>query len=296
MDIAHPILGHLDSLTFGYSSCSWQSSGTTVNGVYRPKKFKIEFTYFDWALNRENYIKAVNAVEQKTLSVIKDYKNDNMSDREKVIKIHEYLIKTTVYDRNGKYCNTPYGALIDGKTICGGYSYAFQYICEELDIPCVIAFGTTDNPDDAHVWNKVKLGDNWYIVDLTLDNNDDTIPNYTPKFSLFTADSEYKGAIEVDFDGIEEPQATDTKNSYYEATGAAFSDYTKALKYVETKAKGALPRYIALELSDTAVYNKFKNGAFWDDLVATGVFNGKSGVSAQWWFRDDSKVIIIKCQ
>lgn len=55
--------------------------------------------------------------------------------------------------------------------VCEGYARAFQALCNQLDIPCVLVDGPaaeslTDTPE-YHMWNYVQVDDGWYAVDVT---------------------------------------------------------------------------------------------------------------------------------
>ena len=66
-----------------------------------------------------------------------------------------------------------YSALLfdDGyDPVCDGYAKAFQMVCQELDIPCVLASSQT------HMWNNVKMDDGeWYNLDLTWDDSGEEV-------------------------------------------------------------------------------------------------------------------------
>ena len=66
-----------------------------------------------------------------------------------------------------------YSALLfdDGyDPVCDGYAKAFQMVCQELGIPCVLASSQT------HMWNNVKMDDGeWYNLDLTWDDSGEEV-------------------------------------------------------------------------------------------------------------------------
>ena len=54
--------------------------------------------------------------------------------------------------------------------VCEAYARAFKILCNKKNIPCVLVDGyaTSDsNPGEAHMWNYVQVGTNWYAVDVT---------------------------------------------------------------------------------------------------------------------------------
>lgn len=70
------------------------------------------------------------------------------------------------------YTQTIYGALMSGQTICAGYSKMYTLLCNAFGIECVPAISKT------HGWNYVRYGNDWYGVDLTWDDADDTTRSY----------------------------------------------------------------------------------------------------------------------
>ncbi len=90
---------------------------------------------------------------------------------EKVQQISEYLCENIVYDEEPELAHTTYGALVEGRAVCQGYSAAFSAICQEAGIRSYAVSGTTQlsfGQTGKHVWNIVKLEDgNWYELDLT---------------------------------------------------------------------------------------------------------------------------------
>jgi len=65
------------------------------------------------------------------------------------------------------------GCLEGKKTICSGIAFAFERCMTELGIENMLIMGYVgkrEKPsilDINHVWNKVKIDDNWYNVDVT---------------------------------------------------------------------------------------------------------------------------------
>ena len=88
---------------------------------------------------------------------------ENMSDREKVRKVHDYLTNNITYGYNDKF-DSAYGALVNGIAICTGYSDTFSLFMDKLDIP---NYKVVSN---NHVWNVVNLDGNWQHIDLTWDD------------------------------------------------------------------------------------------------------------------------------
>ena len=115
----------------------------------------------------------------------------DMSDEEVELAINQYLCDTIIYDE-GALANaeendfmyvdptfndsfTAYGALINGKCVCSGYAAAFKLLCDKAGLESIVVTGILDG-GLSHAWNKIKLEDEWQIVDVT-NNDTDYISN-----------------------------------------------------------------------------------------------------------------------
>lgn len=106
--------------------------------------------------------------KDKIFSVARSITNDSMTDRQKASAVEHWLVDNVQYDRSNYYNGTIperdfaiEGPMLYGLSVCEGYSMAFSYFMKVLNIPCRIVVGSN------HAWNKVKLGDTWYYVDVT---------------------------------------------------------------------------------------------------------------------------------
>lgn len=90
-------------------------------------------------------------------------------------QIHELICDELVYMEGDVmsdltdpfYTQTVYGALINGETVCAGYTKLYAMLCNYFGIDC-IAVTSSD-----HAWNEVRYGDHWYIVDVTWNDTRD---------------------------------------------------------------------------------------------------------------------------
>lgn len=126
-------------------------------------KVEIKHTY------TEDEIKKLNA---KVDEIINKTITNEMSTRDKIKAIHDYIINHTEYDTlktkniNDKtyHSNTAYGVLIEGYGICSGYSDAMKLFLDKLNI---INYKISN---DQHIWNLVYLDGKWFHLDLTWDD------------------------------------------------------------------------------------------------------------------------------
>lgn len=71
---------------------------------------------------------------------------------------------------------TAYGALVNGKAVCEGYSRAMQLLCGYAGLQCILLRGTGDGGN--HMWNGIDIDGNWYHLDVTWCDNTALIYNY----------------------------------------------------------------------------------------------------------------------
>lgn len=105
---------------------------------------------------------------------------EGMSDYERELAIHDYIIENASYDSNALSAlpffepdpdNTnPYGALVNGRAVCSGYSSAFQLFMDLIGVECITVEGEGNPTREEHAWNMVRLEGDWYCVDVTWDD------------------------------------------------------------------------------------------------------------------------------
>ena len=89
------------------------------------------------------------------------------SNYEKEKYVHDALASAVTYDLTADMNQSAYSALVNGKSVCAGYARAYQYLLQQLGIPCYYCTGYSGGD---HAWNIVKLEDGYYNVDVTWDD------------------------------------------------------------------------------------------------------------------------------
>ncbi|MBQ6323690.1 MAG: hypothetical protein IJI22_02530 [Bacilli bacterium] len=97
--------------------------------------------------------------------------NENLSARDNIKNIHDYIVNTTKYDSARTDYGTinyrsdiAYGPLFEGYGICGGYTDLMQLFLERLNIKSYRI------SSDNHIWNAIYLDNTWYHLDVTWDD------------------------------------------------------------------------------------------------------------------------------
>ena len=90
--------------------------------------------------------------------------------------VHDTLLKNCTYANDVKSVSdgweyfTSYGAIVNGSAVCEGYSKAMQMLLSITGIPSYIIRGEADGV--KHMWNLVKLGEEWYHLDSTWNDSE----------------------------------------------------------------------------------------------------------------------------
>ena len=155
-----------------------QKTLSAINNFVHPfNSFRhLETTYDDYGkvtlkidhIYNSSEIKLINA---KVKEIEKEIWNNTMSDEEKIKQAHNYIINNSKYDKDRSDNNivnyksdTAYGTLLEGYSLCGGYTDTMELFLEDLNIK------SYKIASENHVWNAVYLNNTWYHLDLTWDD------------------------------------------------------------------------------------------------------------------------------
>ena len=115
-------------------------------------------------------------LDSKVGEIMKSLDLDGKSDYEKLAAIHEYICDNVEYDTDGgsDLKRTAYGALVNGRAVCQGYSNALYRLLLEAGVDNRIIFGKgieSSGITMSHTWNIVGLYGKYYYVDATWDDS-----------------------------------------------------------------------------------------------------------------------------
>ena len=155
---------------FYYAGYSIAGGTLYSNGNYI-KKLNYNISVYDSSLYTSSNITGYyNAL----MSAVPNVPVDLSNRYNFVLSLHDYLADSIYYpDLNSSdyvmSAHDAYGALIEGRAVCQGYSDAFKLICDYYNIPAVCISGTSDGY--GHMWNGVQMEDGkWYFIDITWDD------------------------------------------------------------------------------------------------------------------------------
>lgn len=154
----HPELFWLDT-SF---SCKYLENGACVEITLNYNE-----TVNDLSAARQMFIGQAEVILSQAKNLGSDY------EREKYV--HDALAKQVEYDINSRMNQSAYSGVVTARTVCAGYARAFQYLMQQLGIPCYYCTGFAG---EDHAWNIVRLGGEYYNVDVTWDDTAELTHDY----------------------------------------------------------------------------------------------------------------------
>ncbi|QHT58977.1 hypothetical protein GXP70_02710 [Paenibacillus lycopersici] len=197
-----------------------------------------------------------------------------MSDFEKELAIHDYLVLHVAYDYDNYLKDTvpadsysAFGSLVRGTAVCQGYAYAAHIMLELAGIDSQIVTGTANG--GGHAWNKVNIGGEYYNLDVTWD---DPVPDEKGRlaYSYFNVTD---AALSQDhtWNAAEWPAATAVKYDYFEYKGWAMHSAAELKAYIANAIASRLS-----EVSFKAVYDGDERADISEAFAASDALSGYS--------------------
>lgn len=141
-----------------------------VRRTYRGSNQDGEYLRFEYELYYLSSYEQELEVELKVQEIL-DTLNVYASDREtKIRSVYDYITENVRYD-NMIYetfnVHSAYGAAVQKKAVCQGYSLLLYRLLQELGIENRMIPGNAG--DIGHIWNIVEMDGLWYNMDATWD-------------------------------------------------------------------------------------------------------------------------------
>lgn len=156
----------------------WLKSGYLCkynkNGICAEITLQFYETADNLAVSQESFQNSANTILSVAENLATEYQKEKY--------VHDTLLNQIEYNLAANMNQSAYSALVNGQTVCAGYARAFQYLMQQLGIPCYYCTGYSGQ---NHAWNIIQLEGDYYNVDTTWD---DTNPNTYDYFNKTDAD------------------------------------------------------------------------------------------------------------
>lgn len=202
-------------------------------------------------------------LSQKADQILSQFYN-GMTDWDKIKYIHDYIVLNCTYDLEAANSSSAYGALIEGKAACEGYSKAMAYLCNKAGIEAMLITGYAGG--DAHMWNMVKYNDNWYHIDVTWDDPINKVLETEhikyKYFNVTTSQIRLDHKIIPDNNFMEYPEAIANEGNYFIKKGAYINTYDEARKIMVKQIASSVDKnikHISVRAATQTLYNDIVN-------------------------------------
>ena len=148
---------HPEIFYFDHKKCSFWSNGVLELG---------------YKYNKETVNTMKQQLNNKVQAIINNVIKSGMSELEKEMAIHDYIVLNTKYDVEALEGNisselifTSYGCLVNNFAVCDGYAKAMQLLLNKVGVYTIRVTGNGNGV--SHAWNIVRINGKNYQVDAT---------------------------------------------------------------------------------------------------------------------------------
>lgn len=207
---------------------------------------KLELLY---SKPRKEILKHQKEIKKVKENFLKRHIKQDMSDYEKVLEIHDFIINKGEYDKRlinnqevPPESYSSYGILVLGVGVCESYAKSMKYLLDGVGIESVIVVG--ESRGENHAWNLVKLDGEYYHVDSTWDDPISEDGEDTLRYNFFNLNDE-ELSITHEWDKTKYPAANGEKYNYFVYNDLIVNDENQLKKEIENAILEGKDTYMA---------------------------------------------------
>lgn len=247
-----------------------------------------------YAYPPEDVIAMRETMISKASDIIGEIIKPGMSDYEKVLAVHDYIIKNSRYDSfNADNDTVPaeeheaYGVLVDGSGVCDSYAKAVKLLLDKAGVQCMLVEGNkagalVQSPGTTeHAWNIVKIDGEYYHIDTTWDDVSEDRDSTELVYHYLNLNDEELQKTHV-WNRSKYPPCTGTKYNYFVYNNLFTENYAETLQRL-VKAISGREEKLMIKISD---YTSSKYNI--EDMIRNAAEKSKlrNGISAKWIIND----------
>lgn len=247
---------YLDNPEFFFIDRTYSLAGQQINNQNVYDTLILQYT-----MNAEQRITATQQLNSAVERLLKDRPVTN-DDYEMELYLHDALLSTCVYDQAATESSTKhpnaysaYGALVQGKAVCEGYAKAMQILLNSVSIPTTVVRGFSVENQMGHMWNLVKINDEYYYLDPTWNDNE---PQHHYSYFNITS-AALKRTHVIDATTPLAMNCTAEKDNYFIRNSTYIADYDRDT-IADTIAR-------QIQNGSTAIHLQFADGRYENGLL-----------------------------
>ncbi len=186
----------------------------------------------EYIITREEYSAQLEEVEQAKQKIVSSLSAPD-DEWQTELEIHDYIIDNITYELSEPrlVCSSVYGALVNGRAACEGYSRAAKLLFDEVGIESTLVSGiatSEDGEEGLHMWNAVKINGDFYYLDCTWDDPVGDDGEEIKSYSYFNVSTKMISKTHSEFS--HNFVCIETEENYFVKTGRLFDDYKNSYK------------------------------------------------------------------
>ena len=130
----------------------WLETGYSSKYLANGQCVEIDLKYNSTADDLESAKQRFDAAAQNLITGAASL--DSNYEKEKYV--HDALASAVTYDLTADMNQSAYSALVNGKSVCAGYARAYQYLLQQLGIPCYYCTGYSGSFSSILPFDRVK--------------------------------------------------------------------------------------------------------------------------------------------
>ena len=154
-----------EALTGDHPELFWLDTGYQCKRARNGKIVEITLLYYDLTNRLDSAKREFEQAAERILAGARELETE--LEQEKYV--HDALAESVEYSLSAQMNQSAYSSLVNGKTVCAGYARAFQYLMQQLGIPCYYCTGYSG---EDHAWNIIYIDGLFRNVDVTWDDGE----------------------------------------------------------------------------------------------------------------------------
>lgn len=249
---------------------------------------------FEYVKNNEDLVESVNinySYDENTIKQQKEevevWKNNvlsqitpDMSNYEIALYLHDYLVSTIDYDENVPNNQNILSIVESDRSVCAGYSRAYQYLLNEVGIFATYVSG--DSVVGSHAWNLIEIDGEYMWVDLTWDDPSFTANDAPEGFISHTyfglTTEELLRNREIDTTYINYGNVENTDFNYYNQENLYFdldnfNEYNRFLALLDSYMNSGDQTYLEIKLKNFDQVDQLLSRLSYEPILNGGTIN-----------------------
>lgn len=243
---------------------------------YKGAKYSFGKLELFYSKPKEDILKHQKEIENIRKDFLENHINENMSDYDKVLEIHDYIIKKGEYDKRllenkevPAESYSTYGILSLGVGVCESYAKTMKYLLDGVGIESVVVVGKSRG--ENHAWNLVKLDEEYYHIDTTWDDPIVEDGQDMLKYDFFNLNDE-EISLTHEWNREDYPEAKGEKYNYYIYNDLIVTDKNHLEEQIESALLQGKTMYTAkmLKFSEDIPINEIIENLGQKHFIETG--------------------------